>query len=1328
MLFPIIGLALTFSISQIINSNVNDVKAYTRSSLTNTINLNDSTSTEIKNYYSSLTKLSENEKKGQNLLKNLKTILMNGQKYYSYDKGKEDIWKMYEIIDRDWVKSPASSISSYDSSTNTITNYIYKDGSDPYVHALYVNRNVDNQMHAWKNHQQSLWGINQEHIWAKSQGFEELGDGGARGDPMHLWAADGKSNNLHSNDSFGYVDMSKTYSTPSGIPYAQNNLKGTSNTLGSGSVFEPQDSDKGDIARAIFYMAARYNYISGSDKDGIDSDNPNLKVSQMAGSKASYTSTTSIPGEMGCLTDLLYWNHIDPPDEFEIHRNNLLFNNYTHNRNPFIDYPEWADYIWGSVKYDGRNYQSYNSTPTGSVNLLTDKINGFKDGTGLTISDTNLFISVNEEAKISATSSNGGDISWTTSDSEIASISSSTSASKEEITITGASKGDATITASIKISGKTYSQTCDVVVTGGGTILNKATIISSTSDLKINDEYIIIAADTNEYKYALSTTQNAYNRGAAEISVDGNTITFDNNVQVFTLKAGNKENTYSFYDEEINGYIYAASSSNNYLKTQLTNNDNSSFAITFSDSTSNLVAQGTNTRNKIQYNKASNLFSCYAEQNTQEKVSICKVIKSEPVTGVTLNKSVLELQNGTSEILIATVLPSSASDKTVTWSSSNTFVANVNDSGNVSALSEGETVITVTTNDGGFTASCNVTVTEDTITSIYIDESSSKLSYYVDEQFDKNDITVKANYAHISSTVLDNKKLTFSVANNHTFTESEIASGVELTVSYTKDNQVFNSTKTLNVSACSGAIYTLSGESTISGKNVPQNSSATYFSSYGTVQLPSNKYMTITLIGYQYNKITGISLLMRSNKLSGSGYLSVKANDTVIANIGDSSNPLSFDDESFNGSFSDAYHYINIPLSSEYLVKINTQIIIRIDSTENSLYCKGVNVRYVGGESPTVESLSLSGNYQTTFKIGEKFNHNNMVVTANLSDKTTQDVTSQSSWSNPDMSSAGKKTVTVTYLESYTTYEITVSKQPRYEKVTSEQSSWEGTYLLVYESSETTGLTWTGVDAGKCHSDVTILNDVISNKPENAVTLTISPMTSQMTNGYSIRLNGGVNDGKYIGRAGYSNGIDVSENECLNTISLGEGGVDIVGEGKCKLRYNKTSGENNERFRFYTSNQEVVQLYRLTDYIDEDLLAAENYSTKLDTCIVCYSGSQTPTIDGSTWPELENEFNQLSNESKNYLIDATYVVVGNTVTPLGETTQKIANGMAKYDQLVSRYAPTYSNFMKRDLPTSNVTYIIKNFNNTTILVTSILTVISISVLVAYKRYNVGKKH
>ena len=80
------------------------------------------------------------------------------------------------------------------------------------------------------------------------------------------------------------------------------------------------------------------------------------------------------------------------------------------------------------------------------------------------------------------------------------------------------------------------------------------------------------------------------------------------------------------------------------------------------------------------------------------------------VTGVTLNKTDLMLEIGGSETLTATVAPADATNKNVTWKSSNTAVATVDDNGKVTGVAAGEATITVTTEDGGKTATCKVSV------------------------------------------------------------------------------------------------------------------------------------------------------------------------------------------------------------------------------------------------------------------------------------------------------------------------------------------------------------------------------------------------------------------------------------------------------------------------------------------------------------------------------------------------------------------------------------------------------------------------------------------
>ncbi|MDD3477301.1 MAG: endonuclease [Candidatus Izemoplasmatales bacterium] len=87
--------------------------------------------------------------------------------------------------------------------------------------------------------------------------------------------------------------------------------------------FEPRDEVKGDIARILLYMMTMYSVL-----EVIDDTTPGVH-------------------QMGYLSVLLAWNDLDPVDDFERHRNDVI-QSYQHNRNPYIDYPEFVDLIWGN--------------------------------------------------------------------------------------------------------------------------------------------------------------------------------------------------------------------------------------------------------------------------------------------------------------------------------------------------------------------------------------------------------------------------------------------------------------------------------------------------------------------------------------------------------------------------------------------------------------------------------------------------------------------------------------------------------------------------------------------------------------------------------------------------------------------------------------------------------------------------------------------------------------------------------------------------------------------------------------------------------------------
>ena len=151
-----------------------------------------------------------------------------------------------------------------------------------------------------------------------------------------------------------------------------------------------------------------------------------------------------------------------------------------------------------------------------------------------------------------------------------------------------------------------------------GTGSSNFTLVTDAAQLVEGNKVIIAAKDA---AYAMSTTQNNNNRAATAITKTGNTLSNTGSAVILELRAGQTANTYAFYDANKNGYLYAASSTKNYLRTESALSANSSWKITIaSDGTASVIAQGSNTRNTMQYNNNSTsnlLFSCYASASEQ---------------------------------------------------------------------------------------------------------------------------------------------------------------------------------------------------------------------------------------------------------------------------------------------------------------------------------------------------------------------------------------------------------------------------------------------------------------------------------------------------------------------------------------------------------------------------------------------------------------------------------------------------------------------------------------------------------------------------------------
>lgn len=247
-------------------------------------------------YYNSANGLS-----GAPLKTALSTIITNGHQ----DKGYSGLWTAYKTTDIDKnYENDGSILDIYSERPNSSDPYNYTPGG--------------NQCGTYSTEGNCY---NREHIVPQSL-FSEAAP--MKSDVHFIRATDGKVNGMRSNYPFGKVGSTSFTS--------QNGSKlGSSSSSGySGTVFEPIDEFKGDVARMVFYFVTRYQSKLSSFSSG-----------NMLGSSA-------FPGlQTWELNVLLAWHNQDPVSQAEINRNNASYA-FQGNRNPFIDNPSYVNQIWGS--------------------------------------------------------------------------------------------------------------------------------------------------------------------------------------------------------------------------------------------------------------------------------------------------------------------------------------------------------------------------------------------------------------------------------------------------------------------------------------------------------------------------------------------------------------------------------------------------------------------------------------------------------------------------------------------------------------------------------------------------------------------------------------------------------------------------------------------------------------------------------------------------------------------------------------------------------------------------------------------------------------------
>ena len=188
---------------------------------------------------------------------------------------------------------------------------------------------------------------NREHTWPNSLGFASTtGDKGLPYAPYTdthmLYLTDAQWNADRGNKPFGKCDANcgeRATEANNGQGGGSGGYPGNSNWVrtpdGNTGTFEVWGRRKGDMARAVMYMAIRYE---GGKDAATGQSEPDLELTD---DRSKIVKTSSSPAYMGLLSTLIDWHLSDPPDDAERARNDVIYS-FQGNRNPFIDHPEWA--------------------------------------------------------------------------------------------------------------------------------------------------------------------------------------------------------------------------------------------------------------------------------------------------------------------------------------------------------------------------------------------------------------------------------------------------------------------------------------------------------------------------------------------------------------------------------------------------------------------------------------------------------------------------------------------------------------------------------------------------------------------------------------------------------------------------------------------------------------------------------------------------------------------------------------------------------------------------------------------------------------------------
>lgn len=302
------------------------------------------------------------------------------------------------------------------------------------------------------------------------------------------------------------------------------------------------------------------------------------------------------------------------------------------------------------------------------------------------------------------------DVNWSSDNAKVAKVS-------DTGLVTGLSAGEATIHAVTKDGGK--MATCLVKV---GTPVSGISLSKSSASMYVGDSPLVLTATI--------TPSNASDKSVVWSSSDASVASVlagsGLDATVTPVAAGTATITVSTPDGKFSAscvltvmqHVTGVSISKSSLTLYTGQTETLSAQVKPDDATDTRLTWSSS--DKTVATVANGLVTALKAGSTQIRVTsfeggfqaVCNLTVKQHATGLDLSHSTRTIYLGQTVTMTATVLPSDASDKSVTWTSSNSDIVSVTQNGSVTANAMGEAEITATSNDGGFSKSCKVTVIE----------------------------------------------------------------------------------------------------------------------------------------------------------------------------------------------------------------------------------------------------------------------------------------------------------------------------------------------------------------------------------------------------------------------------------------------------------------------------------------------------------------------------------------------------------------------------------------------------------------------------------------